>query len=191
MARSKGFPSRTLEPTGGILYSWIFQNKTVKLPRNHFWSFTIDFKRMKYEGMDVGPCMTIDWITLPIRRWQDLVGLNLKGRYGDRGIESTFYVWEHDYGEQFSLEVLKRRGRSFLVRMEMEVDFHGYAGTDRNRRLPVRAQTWLKYNGLTVPDVLDRLRPTMKQARLIAGQFMDMTVYGVPAARSRVFPPKP
>lgn len=157
------FPLRSLKPAGGKFYSWIFQNKVVNLPRNHFWSFTIDFKQVVYDDMNLKPAMTIEWVALPLRRWKDLVGLKFRGRYGDNGIESTFYSYEHDYADRFSLEVLARRGTSFLIRMEMAVEFQGR----KRPKLRVRAQTWLTYEGLSVPEQLDRLKPTLKQARVI------------------------
>ena len=190
--KSKGtrFPSETLKPAGGRIHSWVFENENVQLARDHFWSFALDFRKLRYQAMDIKPSMTIEWIKLPIRRWQALEGRKIKGKYGDDGVEASFYVVEHDVASRFSLEVLRRRGTSFLVRMEMVVEFQGVAGTDRNLRFPVRGEAWLEYEGLIVPDELGKSKPTIAQAHRIASTYMDMDSYGQPEPKSRTFPPK-
>lgn len=73
------------------------QNAHAGLARNHFWSFTLDVEEFAHRDTRVRPAMTIEWIALPRRRWKDPTGPRLEGTYGDLGIESSFYVWEHDY----------------------------------------------------------------------------------------------
>ncbi len=189
--RGRGFPASSLEPDGGRLYSWIFENELVKLRRNHFWSFTIEFKPFEYKGQEVKPSMTIEWVVLKIRRWQDLEGLRLGGAYGDDGIEASFYAWEHDFGSRFRIEVLERQRARFRVRMAMTVEFNGYDGTDADPALEVRAECWLPYEGLMVPARLGNTGISTAHARRLSEEFLDMSGYGHPRGKGRTFPPRP
>lgn len=186
-----GFPASALEPDGGRIGSWVFENANVGLARGLFWCFTIRFKPFRYKDCEVAPSMTIEWVTLPIRSWKDLKGIAIQGSYGDDGVEASFYVWEHNFGSTFRLDVLDRREARFRVRMGMTVAFTGYDGTDEDPAMEVQAEAWLPYEGLMVPSTLEERPIPIAEARLLSDAFANMSEYGTPRGEGRTFPPTP
>jgi hypothetical protein len=148
----------------------VFNNPLAGVARDLFWQFTITFAEVDYGG-GCKPSMTIDWVPLRPPTWPQLVRHSVAGRYGDGGIEASFYTFEHDHGDRFGLQVMDRRGVEFLVRMAMEVDFHG-SGAHDPYLLEVQAQAWLPFTGLTVQ--VDPPARDAAEAGHVAAEFISM-----------------
>jgi hypothetical protein len=164
------FPVQSLTPAGGTCSALVFNNPLAGVAPDLFWQFTITFAEVDYGG-GCQPSMTIDWVPLRPLTWPQLVGRSAAGRYGDGGIEASFYTFEHDYGDTFGLQVMDRRGAEFLVRMAMAVDFHG-SGEHDAYLLEVQAEAWLSFTGLTVQVVPPA--PDAAEARRVAAEFISM-----------------
>src|SRR5690242_17416589 len=111
------FPHYSLSRAKGFILAAIRENHRTGVKRHLSWDFTIDFAPFEYRGMEVSPSLKIDNVPGVIRDWRNLVGLRADGEYGHKGSEASFYVWEHDYCSSFHLQVLERKGTSFLVEM--------------------------------------------------------------------------
>ena len=120
------FPAEKLVAAGGEIYCHLFENPRTGLPRNVYWSVTIDFHPMEYDGTRFKRCsMTCEWLTWPLRDWRQLEGRSLDLKHGDGGSELSFYLWEHHPGISTRLRIGARDGARFAVEMDMVVDFTG------------------------------------------------------------------
>jgi len=69
--------------------------------------------------------MTCDWIPWKFRHWKELDGVTLTAKYGEDGIEGSFYVYEHYPMENVTLAIRHIRDNLFELEMEMIVDYNG------------------------------------------------------------------
>lgn len=182
------FPVDALVPTGGHVRAFLFENPTVNYVRDLSWRFVVDFKRFAYRGEEVEPSLSVDWIHLPIRDWRKLVGTHVKGAYGFRGIEASFYVWEHDSSD-FELEVLERDGVRFRVRIALTVEFSGMDAADRDPRLHVSTEAWVPFWGIVLHEQVVGENPSLEDALRAIEPFADPSCYG--ALDDGILLPKP
>ncbi len=182
MARTpKTFPSKALEPSGGQIYCHIFENKHTGLARNLFWSITVDFKPIQYGDEKFDCSMTCEWIRWPLRDWRDLDGKQLDVEFGEDGIESSFYMTEHDIASHTTLSLHHRRRNVFTVNANMLVDFHGYYGGDADPSMPVHAEVDLPFIGLLVtPANLSPKPTTPTKLKKVVSEFVDLAAYKEP-----------
>lgn len=171
------FPVDALVPTGGHVRALLFENPKVNYPRDLPWRFVVNFERFTYRGEEVEPSLSVDWVHLPIRDWRKLVGTHVKGAYGFRGIEASFYVWEHDYAD-FELEVLERDGARFRVRIALTVQFSGMDATDRDPRLQVSTEAWVPFWGIVLHSQVVGENPSLEEALRAIEPFADPSCYG-------------
>lgn len=109
-------PAEKLVAAGGEVYCHLFENPRTGLPRNVYWSITIDFHPMEYDGKRFKRrSMTCEWLTWPLRDWRQLEGRSLDLKHGDGGSESSFYLWEHHTGISTRLRIGARDGARFDV----------------------------------------------------------------------------
>ncbi|MCO4746039.1 MAG: hypothetical protein KC912_14685 [Proteobacteria bacterium] len=160
-----------LRSVGGKCYGHLFENVQTGLPRDIFWSFTLEFAPVDVDGEELQPALTIEWLTRPLRQWRDLVGASWSGHFGSGTAECSVYLLEHICGEDFSLEVLdwrraetNRRDPSayvqLKVRASMTVDL-AEGGDGAIQRIV--GEAWLDFAGVVVnldgrvddPAVLD------------------------------------
>jgi hypothetical protein len=177
----KKFPSEQLVPSGGQIYCHVFENASAGLPRQLFWSVTIDFKPIQY-GEDEFRCLlTCEWIAWPLRDWRELNGQQLEVNDGDNGIESSFYMTEHDPAVNTKLAFRHQRDNLFKVNVDMLVDFHGYYGGDENSAMPIHAEIDVPFIGLlVVPGSLFPKPGNAAELRTVAAEFVDLAVYDGP-----------
>jgi hypothetical protein len=196
-----GLPVENLKAKGGDLYANIFENDLAGIPRSLFWSVSMDFAPMQYEGSKFVCGMTIDWLNWTMRDWRELEGATLDVVYNDdgtvksgpNGVEASFYMTAHDPALRFHLKLNQRRGLKFKTSLKMVVDFHGYAGGDENPEMLVKGTTDIDYRGVII--VKDNLSPAVKtKAKVldIASQFIDLSAYLDPIDEEWrwLFPPK-
>jgi hypothetical protein len=178
------FPNDALTPKGGEIYCHIFENEHIGLARNLFWSIRVEFEPVQY-GADQFTCsMTCEWIPWPLRNWRELDGRRLVANYGERGIESSFYMTEHDTGTHTKIFLRHSRANVFTVKMDMEVDFHGYYGGDENPAMTVHAEVDVPFIGLLMtPGNLFPKPTTPTELRQVASEFVDLAAYVGPEMR--------
>jgi hypothetical protein len=176
------FPAEKLIAAGGEIYCHLFENTHTGVPRNVYWSITINFHPIEYDGKRLKPCsMTCEWLTWPLRDWRQLEGQSLDLEYGDGGSESSFYLWEHHTGSATRLRIGTRDGARFDVAMEMVVDFEGTSAADRDPAMVVRAQALLPFIGVFVsPDGLGPEAVTPAEITSAVAPFLDPTVFQAP-----------
>ena len=175
------FPAHKLKATGGEIYAHIFENSLVGLPRNLFWSITLEFEPIRYEREDWECSMTCEWIPWRIRDWRGLHNLELKVEPDDQLIESSFYLVEHDRGKETDLLVERHEGNLFKVRMSMIVDFTGFTGKDKNPEMFVTGETTVPFKGVFVtPENLFPKPMTVAEVKDIAKDYIELSAYQEP-----------
>ncbi len=182
MARTrKKFPSTAMVPSGGQMYCHIFENEHTGLKRNLFWSITVDFEPIQYGDERFTCSATCEWIPWPLRDWRQADGKQLDVDFGENGIESSFYVTEHDIATHTTLSLRHRRRNVFTVKMDLVVDFHGYYGGDANRSMPVHAEADVPFIGLLViPANLSPKPTTPAKLKKVASEYVDLLAYKEP-----------
>jgi hypothetical protein len=186
------FPADKLVASGGNIYCHLFENPRTGLPRNVFWSITIDFCPIEYDGTDWRCSMTCEWLRWPLRDWRLLGGRSLDLKYGDGGSESSFYMCEHDIGKSTRLQIGARSGGTFDVAMEMAVDFAGYKGPDKNSSMLVRGRTTVPFTGvIVVPENLSPKPDTPAKVSSAVATYLDITLLRLPERRGHAFRMEP
>jgi hypothetical protein len=186
------FPANRLRPAGGTIFAHVFENAATGIARDLFWSFSMRFRRLSCKGQFISPSATIEWIRVPIRRWQDLSEFSRAARYGHDGAEASFYVWSHECASRWRLAVLDRVEARFLVRMELhDIDFTGWDGTDADSHLGVAGETWLNFRRLLIPrdDLVPKVN-TIEEARDAGERFLDMNGFNLRRGSSFEFTPR-
>jgi hypothetical protein len=182
------FPANKLAASGGDIHCHLFENPRSGLARNIYWSITIDFQSIEYEGEDWQCSMTCEWLTWPLRDWRELGGQSLDLSYGDGGSESSFYMWQHDSGKSTRLHIGSRTGNSFDVTMQMVVDFAGYRGPDRNPAMLVRGRATVPYTGvIVVPENLSPKPNTAVEVSHAVATYLDTTLLKAPERRNHAY----
>jgi hypothetical protein len=171
------FPAHDLRASSGEISAFVFENPNIHLARSIWWSVTLEFEPVNYGGADWTCSMTTDWIPWKIRNWRDLAGQHLHCRYGDDGIESSFYLVEHDYGTETELTISAGGGSDFLVSMAMTVEFSGYLGDDADPSMKVRAQSLVPFTSVIIPESLFPKPVTETDAETIASEFVDLSAF--------------
>ena len=190
--RMPGFPADRLSASGGRIYCHLFENPRTGMPRNIYWSLTIDFHPIQYEGSEWECSMTCEWLTWPLRDWRDLAGRTLAFYYGDDGAEASFYAGEHHIAKHARIEIGARNGSVFELAMEMIVDFAGLAGTDRNPAMAVRGRAVVPYSGIiVVPDNLAPALNTPAEVTQAVSAYLDTSLYAAPERRRHAFRMEP
>jgi hypothetical protein len=57
---------------GGELHGHVFENPRAGMGRGIYWSVRADFAPVQLDGSEWEPALLVDWMTFPVRRWQDL-----------------------------------------------------------------------------------------------------------------------
>ena len=118
------------------------------------------------------------WITFPIRNWKALDRQSLDVGYGDRGIESTFYMTEHDLGTHTKMKVTHRERNIFRVQMAMTVEFNGFYGDDADEALKVKADVDLPFENVIFAGANLSPKPkSNKEALAIAAEYLELDAF--------------
>ncbi|MEW4489474.1 hypothetical protein AB1L42_15435 [Thalassoglobus sp. JC818] len=175
------FPNSMLVPSGGQILAHIFENRHTGLARGMFWSITIEFEPISYGGDQYACSMTCEWIPWRHRKWLELDGSRLSVENGEEGVESSFYLTEHDIGTHTELALRHQSDNLFETQMDMVVDFHGFHDGDENPRMQVAATVDLPFLGvLVIPDNLFPKPNTEQELRDVASDFIDLASFGEP-----------
>ena len=195
------FTAKSLKPAGGQIYAHIHENELSGLKRALFWSVSVEFAPLRYADDDFKCGMSCESIRWTTRDWRDLdrqeldVEFNTDGtvKRGPPGVEASFYMTSHDPAKRVSLRLRHEGAGKFATSMRMLVDFHGYAGGDRNPNLEVAANTTIPYLGLILVKAnLDPKPTTIAKAISVADEFVDVSTYREPVDEGWrwLFPPK-
>jgi len=175
------FPSHSLVPCGGKMYSIIFENTATGVVRSHFLSATIQFEPIKYADEDWNCSITTEWIPLRFGKWQDCLVQEYTTVSGSSQIESSFYMCQHHPASLKSLSISHIANSRFRVEISGLVDFTGYLGGDEDSAMRVHAEAEMDYFGLVIvpgnffPKPLDS-----ESIRGVAQEFVDLSVYQEP-----------
>jgi len=163
-----------LKPTGGSLYGHVFENKATGLPRDLYWSLTIDFAELEMNGETWTPSLTAEWIVWPARRWVDLDGLGLADVRKPKLTEASFYGFgEHQQGDLRALNLTRGRGPAFKAQVELVLDLVDDHGR-RHRGVRIEATSRIVFDGIYVlPDNLSPRPDSAKKAQAVVAKFLE------------------
>jgi len=150
MSKSVGrFPASEVRAKCGEIYCMVFGNPNVGLERSLFWSLSLEFEPI---GEENETSMTCEWIPWKFRCWKDLDGATLTAKYGDDGIEGSFYVCEHDLMETVTLSIRHVRENFFELKMEMTVDYRGSKFSDPEPHMLITGCAIVPFIGLYLDE---------------------------------------
>jgi len=187
------FPSSELVPDGGEIYAHIFENGSQGIERGIFWSVTVNFKPIKYGDGSYQCAIICEWIPWQVSNWLDLHDRCVDVALDEDGIESSFYMVEHNICTRMKLRLAHKDSCNFLVSLDAVVDFQGYYGGDENAAMPVKARVDVPFIGLlVVPANLEPSPTSMSEAKDIAAKFVDLSTYQEPKKQKHaiVFGPR-
>ena len=163
-----------LKPVGGSLYGHVFENRATRVPRDLYWSLTIEFAEIDMGYETWTPSLTAEWIVFPARRWLDLDGLGLADVRKPKLIEASVYAFgEHQLGDLRDLSLTRGRGPAFKAHVELVLDLVDDEGRVQ-RGARIEATQRLDFDGILVlPDNLSPKPNSAKKAQAVVAKFLD------------------
>ncbi len=176
------FEAETAEISGHL-----FENPSVGVPRGIYWSCTIGFAPISAspegEERDEGwPCTLLcDWITWPVRSWQEIHGLSLESCVGPLAVEASLYFFgQHQSLSRLELSFQRSQADRFRVRGSFLADLEDLDGKTL-RAVTSALDIEGRFVGLSVlPDNLFPKPKSEAEAIEALGQFADLQSYERP-----------
>jgi hypothetical protein len=120
-----------LTPTNGDIHAHVFENSRIRLARNLFWNLCVDFEPVTRDDEEWSCSLLVDWLTWPVRRWQDIDGMVLGQVSHPELVECSLYLFgEHHWATLRHLRLIRTERNNFLA----EVDAVADVDTDGGRR---------------------------------------------------------
>lgn len=175
------FPAHSLVPAGGSMYSHIFENASTGLQRGHFWSLTIDFTPIEYDGSEWHCSTMIEWMQFPVRDWRSINDSHVAIAIEHEMVEASFYLTRHDWAMVKDFRLKHITANRFRAYVKAFVNFQGFTGDDVNPDMEITAETDIEYTGLIiVPDNLFPKPDTPQRVSEVVSQFADPAAYHPP-----------
>jgi hypothetical protein len=176
------FKAETAEISGHL-----FENPSMGVPRGIYWSCNIDFApisdSLESKEHDEGwPCTLLcDWITWPVRSWQEIHGLTLESCVGPLAVESSLYFFgQHQPLARIELSFQRLQAERFRVRGHFLADLEDFDGKTL-RGVTSALELEGRFVGLSVlPDNLFPKPKSEAEAIKALGQFADLQAYERP-----------
>jgi|GEM_PF-2078647 len=107
------FPAENLVATGGELYCHVFENSLTGMPRDLYWSATLNFAPIDYCGNSLTCSATIEWLRITQRDFRQISNYRFFLDGAGSVAEASFYMSRHDNATSatVSLTYLGRRKR--------------------------------------------------------------------------------
>lgn len=175
------FPAHSLIAAGGSMYSHVFENTSTGLQRGHFWSLTIAFAPIEYDGSEWDCSASIEWLQFPVRDWRSLNDSHVATAIENELVESSFYLTRHDWATVKDFRLKHIADNRFRVCLKAVVDFQGFTGDDVDPEMEITAETDIEYTEMIiVPDNLFPKPSTAQQVSEVVAQFADPAAYHPP-----------
>ena len=175
------FPANQLVATGGELSSHVYENRSTSVPRDLYWSASLNFAPLNYCGESLECSATVEWLRIPNRNFRDINQTRIKFGEDDPISEASFYMSRHDVARTAMMTLSYLDDDRFRLALEMTVDFLGYDEGDENPNLYVTGEADVTYTGLIiVPDNLSPKPTTETDVLGIAEAFADLDCYQKP-----------
>jgi hypothetical protein len=172
MAKRETFPARRLRAKPGTISGHVFENPSVGIERDLFWSISVPFEPIEYQDEEVRPLLQCDWIVWPLARWRDLAGMKLTEVKDARRFEASFYVYDHSELAVESLELAARKRGGFELFLRGCVDF--LANDGAIEPFPIEIETPLALEDVRiVPANLRRGPRTASEAAALLGKYLE------------------
>jgi hypothetical protein len=180
--------AKDLTSTGGEIYCHIFENSSVGVARDIFWSVAIDFAPICVDGRECFCALGCDWLRWPIRTWLELDGCRVEFRHGERDFESSFYLYAHHPADWTRITLTRKDANRFLALVEMELQIIQDVGFELERPFIIRTTATIPFTGLVIrPENLRLSSPSADELRHVASTFVDLTSFGPPVADGKYF----
>lgn len=175
------FPAEKLIATGGELYCHVFENSLTEIPRDLYWSATLEFAPIDYCGDSLTCSATIEWLRIAQRDFRQISDFRFSLDGTDSFAEASFYMSRHDNATSASMSLTFLDADRFRLGLDMVVDFLGYDDGDADPALYVAGVADVSYSGLIiVPGNLFPKPGTVDDVLAVAGDFVNLDSYGPP-----------
>jgi hypothetical protein len=172
------FPVEQLRPLAGQLEGFLFENLRTGLARDVFFSITIPFAPIPYGNEIAETCLLIEWLRFGGKDWRSFSGNKIEGT---RGIEASFYLFDHRPAKELLLEVLSREGLDFDVRVRISVDLNDRYDLPTPPMSVVDVRTSVRFCGIRIAESLLRYDPLQaNEARRLLEPFVAVDLYEEP-----------
>jgi hypothetical protein len=167
------FPVRELSSAGGSLFGHVFENRLTEVRRDLYWSLSLDFSAMEYEGESWQTSVAAEWLVWPVRRWYDLDGMDLEKLSKPELAEASFYLAQHHAGRLERLDLSRTGETAFKVNLSLVCDLVEPNGAIASGTR-IDAAGMITFDGVyVIPDNLAPKPRTEDEAVAATSEFID------------------
>ena len=169
-----------IQSIGGELYAYVFENRTRGIQRLLLWDIHLNCLPVRWQDADWETSISIEGLSWPIRRWTALDGMSLD-RVTARDFFCAFYLSDHHKANLQALSLRRESGVNFRIRVSGNFALTGLDDLDSpDIRFDIEAE--IPFSGLyVVPDCLFPKPTSPAEAGNVAGQFIDVNDFTMPA----------
>lgn len=157
----------------GEIYAHVHENALTGLARNLFWNLRIDCEPVSWGGEDWNCSLAIEWLTLPLRRWKELDGMDLGQVLVPDMLETSVYFLDQHHLTTVSYLQLRASspGHFDVVlsgQAELEEDGHLL-------KLEFSGTCTVQFDGvIVVPSNLEPKPVTSDEADAVVAAFIEL-----------------
>jgi len=170
-----------VQAVAGEISAHLFENSSVGLTRNLFWSVTLDCKPVLWGEEEWECSFSTEWLTWPVRDWRHLHGQCISSAKNPELVESSFYLAQHHPLKLASLSLSRIDGTPrFNVAVDAMLDLEGFDELD-GEDVPIVLRCEAEFTGLVVvPDNLEPAPKTSQEASAVLERFIDLGCFSAP-----------
>lgn len=179
--------SELLKVSKASFYSRIFENQSIEVERNIFYSIMIEFERFEIKDFELKCNIQGDWNYIQNRDWKD-INIVLGNEIQDES-EWTFYTTSHDWVDRAKAH-LRFDETKFIIDLHFECKIsHVF---DFALIINKSITTEIEYKGLLLQPHHLKIDPEMvNEVRDVVNQFIDIQNYEEPVIENNTYFYKP
>ena len=179
-----------LQPKTGEIYGHVFENPRMGFARRLFWNLNVEFEPIQRDGEEWDCSLGIEWLTLPVRTWRDLDGMDLGQVVLPEMLECSLYLYDtHNPAVLRQLQLSEVRPAEFEARFSAIAEVYDEIGT---RSVEISGKCEVSFSGIIV--VADNLTPkpsAPNDAAMAVADFLALDDLDVPLSEQWRFVLRP
>jgi len=145
------------KPRNGTLSAHLFENPTVGVSRNLYWSVHFDFASFQYDGEDEEPNCMVDWLIFPQPERALRQSITASNTLSPMGEASCYFQSTHLQANLWELSLRRSETvESWVLEYDLTVDFWTI-DEDGPTELQLKGVTDLEFGGFDI--VKDNFKP--------------------------------
>jgi hypothetical protein len=174
--------SNKLKVKKASMYSFIHENKLTGLKRALFWDFTIKFEPefilINHEKRDLESSLSCGWMRIPVMDYKEIKYFQFD-KDNPSGIESTFYLHEHNFFDELSGSI--SFDNSTFFNLNISFKHHNKYAFDEEIIIDKHFSTQLEYTGLIViPENINIEKNDIEAVKKVAAEYVNLEDYYEP-----------